>query len=357
MQKTDRRDQILKNTTGGRQIFQLLVPGLEMEGDRNTTNVDSPISKGKKCFSVWEWNEGRYYFKDWYTSKKGDVFEFVALLNNLNPKTDFVKILDIIDELLKNNNALIHEAKKMHYENMEDGSYLTLIDEDISSEIIDKNFFRLMPFLEQKPSYKIQVVDEFEIYVVTDRERDIHYKLDYSKPDDTFYSFTIKECECYVLFNPNRKMQSYIFGRLPEFYVLGMERLFNMAFNENVYLRNNIVITNKFEGLLFLQDKGIPCLAVINNEMELPKYIIEVVLAMFPKKLLLMHKLGPGKKQADSFSNQYEFEQITYWDSYLFTFLKNKEATDKVIDCLDQCEDFEYEGFASQVMLMSPEVY
>lgn len=38
---------------GGLKLFQLLLPDLKMVGGKNTTNIDSPISKGKKCFSVF----------------------------------------------------------------------------------------------------------------------------------------------------------------------------------------------------------------------------------------------------------------------------------------------------------------
>ena len=87
---------------GGLKLFQLLLPDLNMVGGKNTTNIDSPISSGKRCFSVFRGN-GKYLFKDHYTKLSGDIFEMIAKMNKLESKKDFKTVLQIIQGLMDGN--------------------------------------------------------------------------------------------------------------------------------------------------------------------------------------------------------------------------------------------------------------
>lgn len=333
------RDKVL-NEDGGLKLFQLLVPELQMEFGSNRENVDSPISKGKKCFSVFDWG-GKYWFKDHYSGKKGDIFELVALLNKLNSRTDFPKILQIIQKLLDNNFAKIPTSELTVYQGY--NAQLILISESVSKPYVENNFYKQMPYLQLPISYKIQLVNEYKTFAEDGGDKD-YYSFDYSKPQDALYAIVIREAEFYILFNP-KTSATYFFGIPPEYFLFGMDTLFQTAYLGNIYLRDTIVITNKVEGVLWCEDKGIPCVALLNGDKTLSDYFEQVILPKFNHKFLILHLLNGGADLMRVLTDQFGFTNIITGESYLHKFFKSgDEAIEKIMDRMEYSEGFEYEG-------------
>lgn len=339
------KKSVLETTDGGLKLFQLLLPNLKMIGGRNETNIDSPVSTGKRCFSVFKSND-KYLFMDHYTKACGDIFEMIAKMNNLNSKQDFKKVLELISEILDTSAAIITEDQKEYFSDENTGDVLSLLSVDISKEFVKQHFMSQMPYLDSVPSYSIKLVNNFELTVTG---KNIQYEFDYSKPEEAFYAIVIRDAQYYILFNPKTKL-SYKWGQQPEFYYFGFDNLFTTAYVNHIYLRDTIVVTNKVEGVLWCEDKGIPCLALLEDEQSLPASLVEIVLAKFKNKFLLMHLFGKGCEQINCLTKNYGFTNIITGESYLYQFFKqNDKARDKVLDQFEVSAGFEYKGFKNPV--------
>lgn len=342
------KKQVLEQTDGGLRLFQILLPKLEMLNGRNRVNIDSPISKGQNCFSVFARSPMLYYFKDHFTGNYGDIFEFVARLNNLNSKHDFKKVLDIIGDILEGCYHQIPIDQIDEYFNPVDNTVLKIVKEGYSEMFVECHFKNAMPYLNDEIKYAVHLVRSFRAFNSVGHV--VNYEFDYSKPQEAFYALRITKGEFYVLFNPSSR-KSYQWGKSPEFYVIGMEKIFQIGYCENILLRNTLVLTNSVEGLLFLQDNGIPSIAVLNGETELPSFFEEVISPMFPKKYLLFDLNPKIQEQIKSFTRCNEYEYIRIKESYLGLFFsRNKDAIDDIMRHFEFCEDFIYEGRASEII-------
>lgn len=340
------KQKVIDQTEGGLKLFQILLPELKMVGDRNTTNIDSPVSKGKKCLSVYKY-KSIYYYKDHYTGKYGDIFEFVAQLNKLDSKEGFKQTLEIITELLNESHYQIPVDKLKTYYNQEDDCVLTIVNGDVSDNFIEAHFKKAMSYLDSRPLYQLNLVKNFSI--VTDSGQVKKFEFDYSKPNDAFYALTITEGQFYILFNPLNQ-QCYQWGKQKEFYVLGLEHLFEIAYTENIYLRETLVLTNSIIGLLFLQDKGIPCLALVNHEIELPDFFHKLIAPLFPDRFLLLDLGKKMNEQSKLFMGRDNFKMIRRKETYLTSFFnKHSDAIDYIMDNFEMKDGFEYLGQAHRI--------
>ena len=145
-------------------------------------------------------------------------------------------------------------------------------------------------------------------------------------------------------------MVSYWWGPEKEFYLFGMDNLFKTAYTNNVYLRDTIVVTNKVEGVLWCEDKGIPCVSLLNDEMLLSEFFSEFVLPKFSGRFLIMHMGVNSLAQEASLAKNYEFENIPTREFYLSKFFKQGDAAvDRTMDYFEQLDGFEYIALGNPV--------
>ena len=343
--KKKSRQTILEETDGGLHLFLLLVPALEISDMKSVKNVDSPISKGKTCFSLFRSN-GKYLFKDHYTKHYGDIFEFIAKLNNLDAKTEFPKVLEIADSLLATSFANISEINKVYYHNTENGDRMCLLDNATSKPFIDSHFLLALPYLEKRPMYNIQLALDFDIVV---DKNPVSRKFNYAKPKEAFYAIEIQKDQYYLLYNPATRM-FYEFGQDVEFHMIGMERLLTTAYVGNIYLRETIVVTNRVEGLFWCHEMNIPVVLLLPGQTTLPDYFVDVILEKFPQRFVLLELLRDGDKQRIAMCENYGFEFIMTKESYLESFLiQGDKAIDMVFSHFDYIEDYEFDGLRNSV--------
>lgn len=340
------KKEIIEITNGGLKLFEMLMPDLKMnESGRNVSNIDSPISNGKKCFSVFKFKSSLYYFKDHYTGCYGDVFEFVARLNKLNVKNDFPQILEIITGILNDSFCNISAVDLRKINNNKNGTSLTLVEGKSSKQFVQNHFKTAMPYLDSLPLYPVSLVKEFTYLNEYNETR--QWSFNYSKPLDAYYALTVTEGKFYILFNPKER-RIFEWGSPEELYTFGLEHLTSIAYCKNIYLKNTLVITNSVVGLLYLQDKGIPCLALLNGEVELPNHLRELV-ELFPDRHLLLDLSKHRDKQLKSFVTQ-GFNIIRSKESYLTSFFeKHPDAIDYILDHFEQCEEYEYIGLDNEI--------
>jgi hypothetical protein len=275
------------------------------------------------------------------------IFEFIACLNGLNSRYDFKKILEIIEKMMDECYFQIPDSHIEEFVNHSNGSSLSIISEGYSELFIDKHFKKQTRYLEGKIFYRMHLVMAFR---VTNLQGEwISYEFDHSRPQEAFYALSIKGGQFYVLFNP-RTGKNYQWGEQPEFYVIGTENLFKIAYFENIMLRDTLVLTNSVIGLLYLQDKGIPCVAVLNGELDLPEFFEETISPLFPHRHLLLD-IGPkSEDQRKAFLDKYGYDYIRLrGTSYLAVYFKRKDAVDEIMSQLTFSEGFEYTGYASSV--------
>lgn len=348
MKKLTKKD-ILEQTDGGLKLFQILLPDLEMCDGKNRTNIDSPISRGRNCLSVYQRSPQLYFFKDHYTKHYGDIFEFVACLNKLDSKYDFKRILEIIGDILEGCYHQIPVNQVEAYANEADLTELEIVKEDYSGLFINAHFKQQIPYLESVPKYPIHLIKSFSVISSTGQR--VRHEFDYSKPWDAYYALRIIRGQYYILFSPKSR-KCYAWGTPNEFYVVGMESLFSIAYCENVLLRETMVLTNSVEGLLFLQDKGIPSIALLNDETKLPRYFEEVISPIFPNKFLLLDMSTKWNEQFKSFTENYGCTYIRSKESYLgYYFTKHKNAVDHIMSHFEFKDDFIYEGLATEIRM------
>ena len=338
------RSTILFQTQGGLSLFHLLLPKLIMVNGKNKANIDSPISSGTNCFSVFLW-KGKYLFKDHHLGVHGDIFELVARMNDLNSKTEFEQVLAITERMVTANIAKIPSEEKLNFANTSNQEQLCLVSLKYSKTFVDKYFMEACSYLEHVPSYPIHLVDSVDV-----DQKDIFYEFDISNPDASFYAIVIVPDQYYILFNP-KTMESFEWGLRPEFYAFGMDSLFKNAYLSNIYLRESVVITNRVEGVLWCEDKQIPCLALLNNEMLLDQYTEQVILSKFSHKYLMFDLLGKGKEQLDRFVSNYKYQVIDTTGGALYElFNSGDEFIDKVFENLHYCGDYEMLGLENPVI-------
>lgn len=340
------KKQVLEQTDGGLKLFQLLIPDLEMSEGRNISNVDSPLSKGNKCFSVYQHSPLLYYFKDHFSKHYGDIFEFIACLHGLSSKYDFKRVLEIIGDILVNAYYHVPEDQLEEYNNSRNETSLVIVKSNYSELYLGRHFRKALKYLDKMPSYEMHVVKSFSAIAPTGER--VNYKFEYSKPDFTYYAVSIQKGKYYILFNPVKR-RCIEWGSAPEFYVLGMENLFRVAHCENIYLRETLVLTNCIHGLLYLQDKGIPSIALINGEEYLPDYFEKIIAPLFPNKHLLLDLSPNVMGQMKAFNSVYGYKNIRSKESYLDSLFNKKDGLDYILGHFEFNEEFEYIGYEDQI--------
>ena len=342
------KKEVLKRTENGKQLFQLLLPELKIVDGKCKQNVDSTLSKGKGSLSVFVNNKtGIYNFKDHYNGFRGDIFEYIACLHKLDSRVDFKRVLEIISQILGDNVENINYDEVEAYRNNSDTTTLILANKHNSNVFISKNYLPNMPFIDSLPMYEMRLVESCSY--INERGERRFYNFDYSLPKEAFYSLTIENGKFYILFNPFKR-KSYSWGQPGEFYVLGQENLFSLAYHQNVLLNDTIVLTNSIIGLLFLQDKGIPSIAVLNGETELPEFFTKKVLPQFPNRYYLGDMGSRCNEQLKSFTSDYEFQFLRTGENYLTSFFKNnKHPEDILLEKFEFSAEYEYEGRRSEV--------
>lgn len=342
------KTKVLQRTENGKKLFQLMLPGLKIIDGKCMQNVDSPLSKGKGTLSVFANNKsGIYNFKDHYNGLRGDIFEYVARLHKLDSKVDFKRVLEIISEIMVENVENINYDEVEAYRNNSDTTTLILANKHNSNVFISKNYLPNLPFIDSLPKYEMRLVESCS-YINEGGERRF-YNFDYSLPQEAFYSLTIENGKFYILFNPFKR-KCYSWGQPGEFYVVGQENLFSLAYHQNVLLNDTIVLTNSIIGLLFLQDKGIPSIAVLNGETELPEFFTKKVLSQFPNRYFLGDIGSRFNEQIRSFTSDYQFEFLRTGENYLISFFKNnKHPEDTLLEKFEFSTEYEYEARRSEV--------
>lgn len=329
------RATILFKSKNGLSLYLLLLPKLVMVGDKNKTNIDSPISSGKNCFSVFLW-KGKYLFKDHHAQIHGDIFELVAIMNNLNSKVEFNKVLEITEKLLDASIIMIPPTEKLNYVNTSNDDLLCVVSLQTSKFFVEKYFMEASSYLKSIPSYPIHLAEYFQI-----QGKNTSYELDISNTDEIFYAIVIRPEEYYILFNP-KTLDTFEWGSQPNNYAFGMDAVFQNAYLNNIYLRNTIIITNKVEGVLWCEDNQIPCIALLNNEQLFTDFMLDVVLSKFTHKYLMFHTDRAGKKQLESFVSTYDYPVINTKNGSLSEFFNcGDEATDKVFEDLHHSDGYE----------------
>ncbi|GAB4094267.1 hypothetical protein [Flaviaesturariibacter terrae] len=335
--------EILQKTNGGLEIFQILVPYLEMDPvkKKNVRNVDSPISPGEGCFSVY-FNEKkkRYLFYDHHTKEWGDIFRFVATLYKLDEKADFPSIIAMIENL-QNGTSVVEDNSIETYVCDVQKSYLTLFNERTSGKY-EHFFLAALPFLTEKPKYPVQLVHSFNI-----PERDAFFQFDVTNPMEAFYSLEIRKGQFYLLYNPwTKKLHKW--GYEPEFYFYGQEHLYNGVLSENICLRKSLIATNTIDGLLFLQENHFACIGFLFGE-ELPNQAVaEAVMPNFENYHLLGDYTSKNREQYSSLAYS-GFEPIRSRYPELGKFLIESDALDRIFNHLQFDLSFQYEGKKSAV--------
>jgi hypothetical protein len=330
--------EVLQKTDGGLKVFKLLVPELQMDSvkKKNVRNVDSKISEGKGCFSVFFYEKkGKYYFKDHSSGAYGDIFCYIAILYGWDQKKDFSLILKRVEDISEG--RFVEEDDSIDtYANDETRSILALMNKQVSG-LHMKVLYEALPFLESAPKYPVRMVHSFQNVF------EAHFfEYNICDPKEIFFAFEIVEGQYYILYNPFSK-KTYQWGTRPEYYHLGQEFLFKTTLSDNIYQRENLVFVNTIDALLFLQQHDIPCLGFLFGEEYLDKFTEEVILPHFSNYYLLFDEAGYRSGEQWMFSD-IGFYQLNTKSSSLLQFLSKSGALDIILDQLVQCTDFVYEG-------------
>jgi len=315
------RNKVLELTDNGRMLFEAYLPELNIVGDRGESNITSPFTNKPKSFSIYSWK--KWMFKDFsQDGEYGDIFSFVALLNNFDLKADFVKILDVIKAKMLEMGSLSDTSNDVVYFNKKTNDRLVLASTEFSKSLIEESFKLFHPLMEGSSGFTIRLVKSF---TKQDSKKVKSYDFKWEKSRETFFAITVEEGKYYVLYNPTTR-ETYEWGIKQENYVIGWRESLNIMFVENIYIRQTLVITNSITVMLNLHALSIPCIAFITEDSDLTAFFHIVIKPQFNTILLMFDGIiNDGYAVSSELRNFHNWPYFNPKFSYKGNLVENLE--------------------------------
>ena len=299
------RDKILQKTNGGFDVFvHYMGECCSKKVFRNPFREDTSPS----CSIHLRKGSDRFYLKDFGDdSWSGDCFRFVAMLNGLDVRNDFVKILHIIDEEL--NLFVLDNAPVSYHQPVK---VVPTVEPPKESRIISftpkyRNFNKFE--LAYWQSYGI-MLDTLERYDVRSLS-----SCSFERADGT--SFTISSSKeipmfCYLLnsgtgikvYRPGVQIGRFLYaGNLPYPYVFGLDQLdLSVAkpaypFLDSEQFRKSVLfITGGEKDVLSLAAHGFNAICLNSESAKTPLTLMKKLLDVYTLIVFLYDVDDSGKR-------------------------------------------------------------
>jgi hypothetical protein len=250
-------------------------------------NVSSPFSEDKKAsFRFYKNNT----FKCYSSGKQGDVFQFVAYLNELDCKEDFHKVLSIISEAFILNEFPKGSIKKTvkiepkkeveEIDKKESFSYEIKNFEDLHLKYFEKGNWNVTKKLLKQ--YNVFALDKFEFWNSKKNE------LTKIKLFKNVLGFAYKVNSNVELYIPKQeKTSKFFYNQLSSNDIFGYEQL-NQYKNQNF-----LIISAGKKDCLILNANGFPCVSFRSENHYITKEQIKE-LRKFSRTILVCYDNDMG---------------------------------------------------------------
>ena len=224
------RDRILQKTNGGLDVFtHYMGEACKKKVFRNPFRTDSNPSCHLYYNDDRTGGEGRFILKDFGDSDwHGDCFWLVGRLTGLNPKTDFMEILRVIDrecELF-----ILDDAPTGFHPVMKKVDYVSKSDNrPVKFNPKYRNFNKHEIAYWQSYGISLDILSRFNVKCLSscyfERADGTYYNI-YGTMEVPMFGYTFNGGAGIKVYRPNAGIGRFMYaGKLPKPYVFGMEQL------------------------------------------------------------------------------------------------------------------------------------
>lgn len=291
------KNRILELTDGGLSVFKHYLKKLTPNGDGKMKNICSPFRRDRKpSFSVYLGDDDKWRFMDFGDSTyQGDMFDFVAFMEELDIESDFKEILSIIKETIDidEDEVIIKDPIWNSIKNgkvtkeVEAAAYGYFLEYGITKEILKK--FGVV-------CIGLEITDEFKKY----------YKCD----QPSIFAVKYHMGSGFKLYCPNPKIFRYMEGSKSKYFTFGREQILvrNLQFFKGRIEHNRksiIVITGGEKDVMVLDALGYDAVC-LNSEttIALPENLVSI-LEDYERQVVLYDIDETGKRQSEKLCHKY----------------------------------------------------
>ncbi len=267
-------------------------------------NISSPFSDDKKpSFNIYKNKKGQILYKCHSTGKQGDCFQLVADLNNLDCKTDFKQVMDIIC------------------------NQFNIIQEQQHFNFVTKNFdqFHLKYWLqgnwnvtkEVLQKYKVSALDKFE-YWNNKKQEITKIKLFHN-----VLGFAYQVANNAELYIPKQQhAQKFFINKLDNSNIFGLEQLNSKS--------ENLVICAGKKDCLILNANGIPAVTFRSENHFITAKQIKQLQEKTNNLFICYDNDNAGQTSATKYAEKYNLINIVLLNGYndIADFFIDKNASD-----------------------------
>lgn len=269
MAKLD-KNKILELTDGGLDVYKGYLGELTPNGEGRMKNISSPFRQDQNpSFSVYLGDDEKWRFKDFGDDiYQGDIFDFIALMEDFEIDTDFnqilLKAIEVAD--LDKNKVCIKDPLWDSIRNgqmsreVEEAFYGYFIQYGISKEILNKFQALCIP---------LEVTDELKQY----------YNC------DSPFTFGVKynAGSCFKLYLPRPKTFRYIEGKKSKDFTFGREQILKrngILFKQKLTndRKSIIIITGGEKDVMVLDSLGYDAVCLTSETItNIHKNVIDIM--------------------------------------------------------------------------------
>lgn len=350
------KSKILELTDGGLDIFEAYVDELTPNGEGKMKNISSPFRRDTNpSFSVYLGDDDKWRFKDFGDDTyQGDVFDFMALIENLEIDTDFNQILKKAVDVanLDKNMVCIKDPLWNSIRNgqmsreVEEAFYGYFIQYGITKDILNKFYAFCIP---------LEVTDELKQFYNCDRP----------------FPFAVKyhAGSCFKLYSAQPKTFRYM-GPKSKDFTFGREQILKRnAFLFKQKLANDrksiIIITGGEKDVMVLDSLGYDAVCLESETItNIPENVLDIM-EDYDRCVVLYDIDETGQRQSRKLSQKYPQltrvelpkELLKKGGKDVADYVKLKMDIPKLTNLIEGGEDTFAESSNDNTPCIDPDVY
>lgn len=264
------KNKILELTNGGLDVYESYVGELTPNGEGKRKNISSPFRRDiNPSFNIYLGDDDKWRFMDFGDDTyQGDVFDFVAFIENLEIDTDFNEILlKIIEAVNLDKNKV--SIKDPIWDSLRNGKmskeveavfYGYFIEYGITKETLNKFYAACVP---------LEVTDELKEY----------YKCN----NPFIFGVKYHMGSCFKLYLPSPKTFRYVEGDKSKHFIFGVEQILKRNFSCYKGRIDNdrksiLIITAGEKDVMVLDSLGYDAVCLASESItNIPNNVIEIM--------------------------------------------------------------------------------
>jgi|GEM_PF-357419 hypothetical protein len=294
-------NKLLKQTNQGRDIYEMILPDLQRDGDDKYKKTLNPFYPDTQPgLSIYKDDKGYWrHFDHGEPFYKGNAIDMAALHYNLDRKTQFAELLRRIVDDLEIDPALVARVG----DNIE---FIKEWWEDEEGLDIAHSYFS--NFGITKDVLKRFAVRAVRKYPIVDEDGKLNWK--YTPKDKIMIAYEgIHHTKLYTP-GADKNFKFQFVGQKPTDFIFGTSQILtNMHWTKN-YNRGPLIITGGEKDVMTLTALGYDAITLNSETASLPSHL-EDFLTLYDKVAVLYDLDETGKKQAAKLASEHNFSVCT----------------------------------------------